>query len=660
MPKRLILCDCSGTQQLDRDLIAKSCDVTCSRVHSNLCTHEIGAAAEEIKSGTEPGSVIIACLQEQAVFTELAEECSVPCPDFIDLRDRAGWAENGGSSGPKMAALINDAMLVSPPVKMLEILSDGRCLILGAANVSLAAADQLADLLSVTVLLDQAPEMMDHRGYDVVLGQLNTVTGALGQYSVKIDRLRQINPGGRGDLGFGKARNGGRTECDLILDLSGAKPLFSGHGRDGYLRADPGDPQAVGKAVLAASQLIGAFEKPLYVANNTQVCAHSRAGIVGCSACLDNCASGAISADGDHVRIDPNICAGCGDCVALCPSGALQFEAPETSHIFKRIQNLASSYSSAKGVTPKLLICDAEHGGQMISLAARYGRGLPADVIPLELESTALFGHAEMLAALASGFARVDVLVALRSTAQTQTSEAALANAITQSDQIRLLQLDDPDALSDALFDAPAGPSNTGPSNTGPILAIGTRRQITRLAAKAMTEITETPIPLPQNAPYGALEIDTDACTLCLSCVSLCPAGALSDNPDRPELRFVEDACLQCGLCTRVCPENALTLVPQLDLSDAAMNARILHKEEPFACVSCGSLFGVKSTVEKITSLLAGKHSMFATSEAGKLIQMCDDCRIKAQYHSESQPFQGADRSRTVTTEDYFSKRKDH
>ncbi len=636
---------------MDADLITKSCDVTCSRVHSDLCTREIGAAATEIKSG----EAIIACLQEQAVFAELAEELDVPCPEFVDLRDRAGWGEEGAKPGPKMAALINEAMLGTPPVKMLEILSDGRCLILGAADVTLAAADQLAHVLSVTVLLDQPPEMMDHHGYDVVLGQLKTVTGALGQYNVKIDRLRQVNPGGRGDMGFGKARDGGRTECDLILDLSGEKALFSGHARDGYLRADPGDPQAVGKAILEASHLIGTFEKPLYVANNTQVCAHSRAEITGCSACIDSCGSGAISADGDHVTIDPNICAGCGDCVALCPSGALQFEAPATSHIFKRIQTLASGYSSAGGVAAKLLLCDAEHGGQMISLAARYGRGLPADVIPLELESTALFGHAEMLAALASGFARVDVLVAPRSVAQTQASEAVLANAISQSDQIRLLQLDDPDALSDALYDAPAGPSNTTP-----ILAIGTRRQVTRLAAKALTDNTDTPIPLPENAPYGALDINTDACTLCLSCVSLCPAGALADNPDRPELRFVEDACLQCGLCTRVCPENALSLVPQLDLSDAAMNARVLHEEEPFACISCGALFGVKSTVEKVTSLLAGKHSMFATSEAGKLIQMCDNCRVEAQYHSDSQPFQGADRPKTVTTEDYFSKRKDH
>lgn len=111
--------------------------------------------------------------------------------------------------------------------------------------------------------------------------------------------------------------------------------------------------------------------------------------------------------------------------------------------------------------------------------------------------------------------------------------------------------------------------------------------------------------------------------------------------------------------CTNACPENAITLVPQLDLSDAALSQRVLNEEEPFACISCGSLFGVKSTIDRIMDKLAGKHPMFATSEQGQLIQMCDKCRIEAQYHSETSPFQAAPRPRTRTTDDYL-KRRDH
>ena len=171
---------------------------------------------------------------------------------------------------------------------------------------------------------------------------------------------------------------------------------------------------------------------------------------------------------------------------------------------------------------------------------------------------------------------------------------------------------------------------------------------------------TDDIIALPDSAPYGAVLVDTDACTLCLACVSLCPSGALADNEDLPQLRFQEDACLQCGLCTNVCPENAITLEPRLNLTDTALQQVVLNEEEPFACIECGSLFGVKSTIEKITEKLAGNHAMFANPDAARMIQMCDNCRIQAQYHSENNPFAGGERPRVRTTDDYFSDRKDH
>ncbi|PCH68785.1 MAG: (4Fe-4S)-binding protein [Rhodobacteraceae bacterium] len=655
MAKRLILCDCSGTQQIDAKLIADQCDVSCSRVYSGLCGPQIDLAAKEIATGDDAGDCIIACAQERALFEELADEIDAQIPDFLDLRDRAGWSGDVAQTGPKMAALVAEALVPHAPIKVIDIQSAGRCLILGTQEVALEAAAQLAGLLSVTVLLPEPPEMFAARGFDVVVGQVRQISGSLGNFDIRIDALQQLNPAGRGPLTMGAPRDGAHSDCDIVLDLRGERSPFGDHPRDGYLRADPRDLPAISREILAASQLVGGFDKPHYVANAPQLCGHSRAGIVGCSLCIDNCGSSAILPDGDHVTIDPNICAGCGDCVALCPSGALTFQAPETSYIFAQIQTLARGFSSAGGVNPKLLIHDDEHGSEMISLGARFGRGLPADVIPLALESTALFGHAEMLAALACGFARVDVLLPPRSPATTQTAQATLADAIAGEPRVRLLRCDDPDQLGDALYGA-----DEITSTGAPILPQGTRRQVTRLAAKALNPDAKAPILLPEGAPYGTLKIDTDACTLCLSCVSLCPSGALSDNPDSPQLRFVADACLQCGICVNICPESALGLVPQLDLSDGALNPVTLHEEEPFACISCGALFGVKSSVEKIISLLVGKHPMFASSDAGKLIQMCDKCRVEAHYHADDQPFQAAERPRVITTEDYFTKRKDH
>ena len=187
---------------------------------------------------------------------------------------------------------------------------------------------------------------------------------------------------------------------------------------------------------------------------------------------------------------------------------------------------------------------------------------------------------------------------------------------------------------------------------------MGTRRQIVRQAAKALvTDVTQ--IALPADAPYGAVLVDTEACTLCLSCVSLCPSGALGDNPDLPQLRFQEDACLQCGLCANICPEDAITYEPRLNLEDAALSQVVLNEEEPFACIECGTLFGSKSAIERITEKLAG-HSMYQKADALRMIQMCDNCRVNAQFHSEDNPFAAGERPRVRTTEDYLSKRRDH
>ena len=93
------------------------------------------------------------------------------------------------------------------------------------------------------------------------------------------------------------------------------------------------------------------------------------------------------------------------------------------------------------------------------------------------------------------------------------------------------------DALETALVTETAQPAHDT------LLPLGSRRQVARLAGKTLQPEAKV-IDLPDAAPYGAVLVDTDACTLCLSCVSLCPSGALGDNPDLPQLRFQEDACV--------------------------------------------------------------------------------------------------------------------
>ncbi len=649
MAQKLVLCDCLGSQTLDADAIAKGSGLNCSKVYSGLCTHQLEQAAQEISQG----DVIIACQQERPRFEELAEELGSAAPAFVDLRDRAGWGE--GNPVPKMTALAAEAVLPLTTGKSVDVVSEGTCLLIGGA-AAVQAASELCDILAVTVLLDDVSLIPLDRRFDCVLGSLRSATGAFGGFTVKFANLQEVRPGGRGAFEMADPVATATSSCDIILDLSGGTPMFPAfEKREGYLRADPSHAPSVAEAVLAASQMIGTFEKPLYVRLETSLCAHSRAEQAACSNCLNVCPTGAITSAGEHVAIDPMICAGCGSCSAVCPSGAIAYDAPPVDTMFKRLDTLAATYRKAGGTEARLLVHDGDHGLEMISLAARFGRGLPAHVIPLEVDALSGFGHAEMLAALACGFGGVDILMSPKTDAEVIEGQRGLAVALAgAAGDVRLLHAADPDALCDALYDTP----KVAPGSE-PILPLGSRRQVTRLAAKALQPDADV-VPLPDNAPYGAVVVDTDACTLCLSCVSLCPSGALGDNPDLPQLRFQEDACLQCGLCSNICPEQAITLAPQMNLTDAAFTQQVLNEEEPFACIECGSLFGSKSTVEKITEKLAGNHAMFATSQAARMIQMCENCRIQAQFHSTDNPFQGGERPRVRTTEDYLSKRKDH
>jgi len=292
---------------------------------------------------------------------------------------------------------------------------------------------------------------------------------------------------------------------------------------------------------------------------------------------------------------------------------------------------MAGAYLNAGGTAPRLLVVDA-HGSEMIRLAARYGDGLPADVVPLEMTALNGFGHAEMLAARAAGFASVHILPG------PATDRAAMAQQIalvtTLCDGVSLLDETDPDAMTAHLYNAQS-PAPVAK----PVAPLGNRRQVTRAAAIALNPEAEQ-IALPEGAPYGAVLVNTD-------------------NEDMPQLRFQEDACLQCGLCASVCPENAITYEPRLNLTPEALNQCVLNEEQPFPCVECGALFGSKSAIDRITEKLTG-HSMFSNPEKLRMIQMCDNCRVNAQFHSDDNPFAGAERPRTRTTDDYFSKRRDH
>jgi len=139
--------------------------------------------------------------------------------------------------------------------------------------------------------------------------------------------------------------------------------------------------------------------------------------------------------------------------------------------------------------------------------------------------------------------------------------------------------------------------------------------------------VPRTSIPLPAGAPFGAIDVDRDRCTMCLACVGACPEAALLDHAEAPKLRFIESNCVQCGICVKTCPEQAISLVPRLDVSPEARAPRVLNEAKVFACVRCCKPMGTEKLVGAMLERLRA-HSMFAGEGALERLKMCADCRV--------------------------------
>jgi ferredoxin len=192
---------------------------------------------------------------------------------------------------------------------------------------------------------------------------------------------------------------------------------------------------------------------------------------------------------------------------------------------------------------------------------------------------------------------------------------------------------------------------------------VGRARDVLRFTLRELHRVAPAPvdvIALPEGAPFGTLEVDVEGCTLCLSCVSACPTGALYDDPERPMLRFAEDACVQCGLCQATCPEKVIKLVPQIDFRAATAPARTLKEEEPAVCIRCHKPFGVKSTIERVAAKLEGRHWMYPNANKRvDAIRMCADCRVITMSEDGFSPFADvSERPAPRTTDDYLRERE--
>ncbi|MTI63272.1 MAG: 4Fe-4S ferredoxin [Methylophaga sp.] len=511
-------------------------------------------------------------------------------------------------------AVLEAGQITIEPQEQVSFESSGRCLLIGPADILNRIMPRLSALSLYGYASDERALEADE-SVTVIRQPLTELTGWLGAFQAR----------------FGEHE----LTVDLVLDLGDTPMITSKVPPLGYFA--PGeDPQALAEALQQLPELVGEFDKPRFFDYNPDICAHSRRGVKGCTNCIDACPAEAVSSGGDLINVNPNLCQGCGSCTVVCPSGAISYALPTLDISVNRLRQMMQEYGHIESQPPQLLIHDENLGLQQLEA---YEYPLADDVLPFSIEEIGALGQPFWLTAFAYGVSRILIWDAgshedhdwQELQRSMQESNAMLAELGLSDRRIDYFHSREIEVLQSSLAQSP----QIVEIEPARFAGVNDKRRMTTMALSHLHhQAPQQPalMSLSADAAFGEITVDKQACTLCMSCVSVCPVGAVVDGVDQPQLHFIEDLCVQCGLCETACPEDAIALVPRYVFDrNQARQKRLLHEEPVFNCIRCNKAFATQKMIDTMIGKLSD-HPMFQGQALDRL-KMCEDCRVKSMFN---------------------------
>ncbi len=541
------------------------------------------------------------------------------------------------SDGKARNIALNSISVQIPPTSVVGYYSAGQVLIVGPEDDVTDIAQRLNELSMKCHTLVTAKSQIESEQPKPIRIDFESksyeLTGYFGAFqAVSTADQRRL------DLGLYAGLESGKF--DLVVEFSNQPTIRAEVPPPGYYWIDLNCDSSIRieEVVQEIPGMVGSFEKPKYFNYDPDICAHGNSGITACTRCIDACPTDAIFSVGDKIEVETHLCQGGGSCSTACPTGAITYAYPGADSLEEIVQQLLSNYRQAGGTHPSIIFFDRENGRSLLEQGID---SMHENRLPVEVEEVGSVGLDVCLSALVYGASSIKIML----TSETPNSVRreleeqiqvlhALISGLGHSDGVVEL-LNYPLSIDQINSDA-AVMLDTVPASFTPS---GIKRTDIRSALEHLHDHAENPpdqVALPAHAPFGEIFVDTVSCTLCMGCVSVCPAAALEAGGDTPKLSFIEHNCVQCGLCETACPENSISRNPRyLFAPEERMRSRTLNEDTPFHCRMCGKPFASSAMLNKMREKLKGHWMFEKNSEAMQRLEMCEDCRVKDMFAAE-------------------------